>query len=118
MSTAPRDVRLTRFLAVVASALFIVLMLGTGSHADQPLPGSFSSACFGRILRKQSAPPTQMVTTVSGRGIIAQAGVGSYDCWLSNCELCCGKVPGRCPDDCDYCEDYARARQQLRCQTN
>jgi hypothetical protein len=45
MSTAPLSSRLFRFLAVVASAAFIELMLGTGSHAytatrdDAPLPG-------------------------------------------------------------------------------
>ena len=35
MSIAPLSARLFRFLAVVASAALIVLMLGTGSHADQ-----------------------------------------------------------------------------------
>jgi hypothetical protein len=35
MSTAPHSGGLFRFLAVVVSASFIVLMLGTGSHADQ-----------------------------------------------------------------------------------
>jgi hypothetical protein len=34
MSNAPLSARLFRFLAVVASAPFIVLMLGSGSHAD------------------------------------------------------------------------------------
>ena len=36
MSIASLSARLFRFLAVAASASFIVLIVGTGSHADQP----------------------------------------------------------------------------------
>jgi hypothetical protein len=50
MSTTRFSARLFRFLAVVASASFIVLVLGTGSHADQNtsvhLRGMLHSAQF------------------------------------------------------------------------
>jgi hypothetical protein len=46
MSTALLDARLLRFLAVVVSASFMLLMLGTGSHADQNTSGMFSPILY------------------------------------------------------------------------
>jgi hypothetical protein len=48
MSTAPLSARPFRFLAVAASTAFIVLMLGTGSHADQTASASSSHAFFAK----------------------------------------------------------------------
>ena len=53
MSTAPLSVRLFRFLAVVASAPFIVLMLGALSNADQLTSVSLSPAFASKSLRFQ-----------------------------------------------------------------
>jgi hypothetical protein len=53
MSNAPLGARPFRFLAVVASASFIVLMLGTGSQADQTTSVSLSPAFSSKSLRSQ-----------------------------------------------------------------
>jgi hypothetical protein len=56
MSIAPLSARLFRFLAVVASAPFIILLLGTGSHADQPTPADLTPAFSSRPLRNNLMP--------------------------------------------------------------
>jgi hypothetical protein len=54
MSIAPLSARLFRFLAVVASAAFIVIMLGTGSHANQPKYMSLSTNFCSKLLQHQT----------------------------------------------------------------
>ena len=56
MSIAPLRRRLCRLLAVVSSGLFIVLMLGTGSHADQTNPAALPSAFSSKPLQNHFNP--------------------------------------------------------------
>jgi hypothetical protein len=57
MSIAPLSARLFRFLPVVASAAFILLMLGTGNHADQTTPIALYPAVSSKSLRNHLSQP-------------------------------------------------------------
>jgi|SRR5580693_1096413 hypothetical protein len=57
MSIAPLSARPSRFLAVVASAVFILLVLGTGGQADDLRPTPLSPAISSRSLRNHLPHP-------------------------------------------------------------
>jgi len=69
MSIAPRSARLLRFFAVVASAPFITLILGTGSHAYTPHETMYCrlqcqgnpdpDGCISSCLSTSARPPPQ-----------------------------------------------------------
>lgn len=100
MSTTPLSARRFRFLAV-ASALFIVLMLGTGSHADQSTSVSVSLPYTSKSLLYHFVAQQRVAQNVCQTCIQDQLKV-------------CGIGPDDTPDWKQLCENAA----YYQCQQN
>ena len=106
MSIAPLSARLFRFLAVVASAAFIVLTLGMRS--SPALYSEVSSACSSEYVKCQLTVRRQYAASPSD--LYGSCYVNDRDsCWRNKCNPLVGKANNDVVQQClDQCDSNAR----------